>query len=196
AAVVAVPVAPLPAPPPPAEPAPTSRDVWLLVSSDPAGAEVVFDGAVLGVTPLARRLDVGLETTTRAFVVRREGYVDQPVDIDLSAEQATADVHLQRVPAPRTTKGAKVAPAADGGAPTLTAIVADGVRFTGPEAAAAGRFINTATHGELLGAGIAPRQVSIILERRPFSDVAALAETPFIGDKTLESIRGAARKGL
>lgn len=199
-------VAPVPAPAPAAEvvfaPAPAgaveivpaTREVWLLLSSEPAGAEVLLDGAVLGTTPLARRLDVAPGPSVRTFAVRRQGYTEERVEIDLSGEQATADVHLSRVGGAQPAKTKAAAASSPVAAPALSGIVADNVRFTGAEATAAARFINTATHSELLGAGIAPRQVGIILDKRPFGDVAALAEVPFIGDKTIESIRTAARK--
>lgn len=178
-----------------------TRDVWLLLSSEPAGADVVLGGRVLGSTPLAHRLAVSPGPRTRTFVVRRKGYVEESVEIDLSGEQATADVRLQRVGGGHASKAA-AAGAATGAPPqaepasehSLSGVVADNVRFTGPEATAAARFINTATHSELLGAGIAPRQVAIILDKRPFGDVAMLAEVPFIGYKTIESVRAAARK--
>jgi DNA uptake protein ComE-like DNA-binding protein len=186
---------PIPAEVVPAEVVPATRAVWLLLSSEPAGADVVLDGVVLGSTPLASRLDVAPGPRVRTFVVRRDGYVEASVEIDLSGEQATADVRLERAGRAAKAKGAAAAgPAPAEAAPALAGIVADNVRFTGPEAAAAAHFVNTATHSELLGAGIAPRQVGIILDKRPFGDVAALAEVPFIGDKTIESIRAAARK--
>ncbi len=180
------------------ESAPEVREVWLLLSSEPAGADVVLDGAELGTTPLARRLALSPGPGIRTFVVRREGYLEERVEIDLSGEQATADVRLRRTGGARSVKAPEAAGGATGGASTgaaLGAVVADGVRFTGAEAAASARFVNGATHGELLGAGIAPRQVALILEKRPFADVAVLAETPFIGEKTMESVRAAGRKG-
>jgi DNA uptake protein ComE-like DNA-binding protein len=68
-------------------------------------------------------------------------------------------------------------------------IVADGVTFTAAQAAAALRLANESTRSELLALGIAPRQASVILEKRPFADVGAMAATPFIGEKTLEHLR-------
>ncbi|MDP2311112.1 MAG: protein kinase [Pseudomonadota bacterium] len=209
------PVAATPVPEPPAEPVldpadadvifaavppgdmeivPATREVWLLLSSEPAGADVALDGLVLGSTPLARRLDVGPGPSARTFVVRRKGYAEARVEVDLSGEQATADVRLERLASNKAAKAPAESPSE--AAPALSGVVADNVRFTGPEATAAARFVNTASHSELLGAGIAPRQVAIILEKRPFSDVAMLAEVPFIGDKTIESVRAAARKAL
>jgi hypothetical protein len=171
---------------------PASREMWLLLSSEPAGAEVSLEGAALGTTPLARKVTIVPGARTRSFTVRRAGYAEEIVELDVTGEEATADVRLRRLGG--TKKAAETTGTAAAEAP-LTAIVADNVRFTGEEAAAGARFVNGASHSELLGAGVAPRQVAIILEKRPFTDVAALAETPFIGDKTIEAIRAAARKG-
>ena len=84
-------------------------------------------------------------------------------------------------------KAAPPPPAPPAGAPGD--VVADGVRFTAAQAAAATKFVNAATHDELLGAGVAPRQVALILEQRPFADMVAFAATPYIGEKTVEAAR-------
>ena len=77
-------------------------------------------------------------------------------------------------------------------APVGPDVIADGVRFTAPQAAASLQFINTAPEAELRAAGIAGRQVNIILDARPFSSIGAFASTHFIGEKTVEAARRAA----
>ena len=48
---------------------------------------------------------------------------------------------------------------------------------------------STYSRSRFLAAGVAPRQVTIILEQRPFADMVAFAATPFIGEKTVEAAR-------
>ena len=43
----------------------------------------------------------------------------------------------------------------------------------------------------LRAAGVAPRQANILLDRRPFADLGGVAATPFIGRKTMESLKAA-----
>ncbi len=179
----AAPVDDLPPPsPPPAEP----REVVVLVSSTPAGAEVWLDDALLGTTPLARHLQApddsgGAQVDLR---VHLDGYRDGSVSLDLSGSEAAGHVDLQSRsrPRPRPVQ----APAETSGP-----VVADGVRFSAEEAAAALALVNEADGEVLRAAGIAPRQANILLDRRPFADLADVATTPFIGGKTLESLRAA-----
>ena len=170
-------------PPPPTEPA-GPRTVWVLVSSTPPGATVHLGDRTLGTTPYADPLPVDGDTVT--LTVRKDGYADATVTLDTSGEKATGDATLRPLGGKRTP----VAPVATN--TPLAAVVADDVRFTGAEAAAAVRWVNAATRQELLDAGIAAHQVNILLEKRPFADVAAMAATPFIGEKTVEAVKGAA----
>jgi hypothetical protein len=71
--------------------------------------------------------------------------------------------------------------------------VADGVPFDPAEAAAALKLLNSGSKEDLLATGMAPRQVAIVLEKRPFADVVAFADTPFIGEKSVTAVRDAAR---
>jgi serine/threonine-protein kinase len=129
----------------------------------------------------------------------------EPVAPPVSAPPATAPpkpapkvegpkVEAPKVEAPKV-EGPKVeapkveAPKPPPPPPATGDVVADGVRFTAAQAAAATAFINTASYEQLLAAGVAPRQVAIILEQRPFADMIAFAATPFIGEKTVEAAR-------
>jgi hypothetical protein len=152
----------------------------VLVSSTPPGATVQLGDRTLGTTPYADPLPVEGDTTT--LTLHKDGYADATVTLDTSGEKATGDATLRSLTAKRSTPPA-----------TLAAVVADDVRFTGAEAAASVRWVNTATRQELLDAGIAPHQVNILVEKRPFADVAAMAATPFIGEKTVEAVKSAAR---
>jgi serine/threonine-protein kinase len=177
---------------PPPEPEAPAQEVWLLLSSTPSGAEVWIGEESLGVTPLARRYTPTGDRGT--FRLTLDGHQEATIELALSGEQVTADVKLEPLPkkprlAPTSTSSPRpVAPPT----PEAAALVADGVRFTSTEAAAALRWVNEAPYESLLRAGIAPRQARILADKRPFADLAAVAETPFIGDKTMESIRDAA----
>jgi serine/threonine-protein kinase len=69
---------------------PAEREMWLLLSSEPAGAEVSLDGASLGTTPLARKVTIVPGARTRSFTVRRAGYAEELVELDVTGEEATA----------------------------------------------------------------------------------------------------------
>jgi serine/threonine-protein kinase len=75
--------------------------------------------------------------------------------------------------------------------PLAGPVVADGVVFTGEQAARALSWLNKASHTDLLRAGIAPRQVSLVEGGRPFASLEAFAATPQIGEKTLQSVLSA-----
>ena len=214
----------------PVEVAAPVRSVSLLVSSDPSGAAVILDGDVLGVTPLARAVELPADEAdaTRTFVLRKDGYEAATLTLDLSGEQVAGNVALTaEPPAPEPqnpTPRARVASqsgaaqdaprapveagsskgsgsASNGGAAgdqaattPAGAVYADGVFFTTEEAAAAKRWLNEADEAAVRGAGIAGRQVNILLEGRPWASVSAFADTPWIGEKTLESVRSASRR--
>ena len=72
-------------------------------------------------------------------------------------------------------------------------VLADGVPFTSTEAEAALRFVNDADEAALRAAGITGRQVRAILDGRPFEGLGGLADTPYVGRKTVEKVRAAAR---
>lgn len=181
----------------PVEPEPVAsldREVVLLVSSEPGGAEVWLDGILLGVTPLARRLVLDAEddlAPVRSFRLHLDGYADGDLQVDISGSEAAGHLELQPL---RRAQGASAAGAASASASAeaapapATAVVADGVRFSAEQAAAALAFVNDADGEALRAAGIAPRQANILLDQRPFPDLATVAATPFIGEKTLESI--------
>ena len=183
-------VAPAPAveaaPEPVPEPDPV-REVPLLISSEPAGAEVLLEGLSIGTTPYAGKLRLEPdEALIQALRLELAGYRSAEADIDLSGETAAHHAVLQVIPKPKP----KATPPPP---PSEPDVYADGVVFSAAEAAAAVQFINTADESALRSAGIASRQVNIILKERPFSGIQAFAETHFIGEKTVLAARHAAR---
>jgi eukaryotic-like serine/threonine-protein kinase len=68
-----------------------------------------------------------------------------------------------------------------------SSVIIDDVQLTGPQAAALLNWVNTADEETLRSAGIYTRGVNIIVEKRPFADIHAFADTPYIGRKTIES---------
>ena len=172
-------------------PPPLLHEVYVVVSSVPSGAEVLLDGAVIGRTPYAdlHTFDLDAGGLTRTFGLRLEGHLDASVELDVSGERVIENVDMQ-ARAPRK----RVAPAGPGGKErSASSVRVDDVLLTAAEADAALGFINTADEAALRAAGIAGRQVNIILEKRPFDDLAAFGATPFIGRKTVEAAVGAAR---
>ena len=87
-------------------------------------------------------------------------------------------------PEPVATPKPKVQPAPQ-------PVVADGVAFPGAHASRALAWLNTASHAELLAAGVAARQAGIVEAGRPFGSLQAFATTPQIGEKTVQSIYAA-----
>ncbi len=73
-------------------------------------------------------------------------------------------------------------------------ILADGVAFTPAQAEATVRWLNDASESKLYGAGIAPRQVHLIQDGRPWKDIASFAATLNIGEKTVAAARDAANR--
>ncbi|MEL6345102.1 MAG: serine/threonine-protein kinase [Myxococcota bacterium] len=180
-------------------PAPIPREVTVTVTSEPAGATVLSGDEVLGETPWTGRLVVvpGGETD-RTLTVRKEGFEDADTVVDLSGEQVTGAVALVALPPepkptpdPKPTSDPKPTPdpkpASDPKpAPTPTAgIVVDGVSFTASQAKAALMFVNEASYQQLRDAGMYPRQINVVMDKRPFASIAAFGETPFIGEKTV-----------
>ena len=98
-----------------------------------------------------------------------------------SAAAAPAETPAE-TPAPRPS----AAPRTSSGG-----IDADGIPFTASEAAAAVRFLNDASDTQLRAAGVAGQQVKIILEGRPWSDIAGFAATYKIGEKTVAAVKAA-----
>lgn len=169
-------------------PEPTLHGVQVFLSSVPSGAEVSLDGAALGVTPYAAPHDFDLALgTSRSFTVTLDGHAPVTVDLDVSGDQIVHNVELKR----RVAKKRAAAPAP---APASGPVIADDVYMTGAEAAGAVRFLNGADEPALRAAGIGGRQVNIILDKRPFSDIGAFAATPFIGKKTVEAAVAAGRR--
>ncbi len=167
-----------------AEP-PPPRQVYVLLSSEPAGAEVVLDDEVLGTTPFARKLEVSPDEVdpVRTFVVRKSGYAEAAVELSLAGEEATENVALRSLK--KTVRKPKKPKA------TASAVVADGVQFSGSQATQAVSFLNSASKDQLLSAGMAARQANIVIDKRPWSDVSTFAATPYIGAKTVEALRRA-----
>lgn len=182
------------------EPEPLApREVYVLLSSEPSGAEVYDGEELLGSTPFARKVLVPVEETelSRTYTLRLAGHQDGEITVDLSGEEATAHLELARVPRARRAPSGETAGEGSGGrtagrqTSTATAVTADGVRFSAAEAARAVTFLNEADKMELLGAGMAARQANIVIEKRPWTDVASFAATPYVGQKTLEALKGA-----
>ena len=90
-------------------------------------------------------------------------------------------------PAPAASRPA-AAPVASGSAVTV-----DGVAFDAGHAKRALVWLNSAPEAQVRAAGIAGRQVNIILNGRPFASVAAFGSTPYIGPKTVQSVANATR---
>lgn len=202
APVVEPPIAEIPAPEIVLEP--TVRTVSVLISSDPSDAAVFLGEEELGRTPYAGSVEVvDGDDVLQLVTLRKDGYRDTEVALDLSREQVAAHGNLSPVPrpapAPAPAPRPKVQPApAPEPAPEPAAssdggIVADSVSFTAAEAAAAVSFANTASEDALRAAGIAGRQVNIILENRPYSSIEAFAQTYYIGPKTVQAIKDASR---
>lgn len=192
-----VPPAPIVEPAP--EPAP--REVAILISSEPSGAAVVLDDSVLGQTPYAGSLSVDTEEPVlRLVTLRLDGHKDTEVALDLSRDQVAAHGNLAALPRPKprarpkpaAEPAAKPAPPAPAPAPAGGSVVVDSVAFSTAEAAATVRFLNSASEDALRSAGIAGRQVNIILGERPFASVEAFAATHYIGPKTVAAVRRAA----
>jgi serine/threonine-protein kinase len=95
--------APVPEAPPPAA---APMTVSLRFETDPAGAEVIRDGEVLGVTPLARVLPAG--EGVGVFVLRKAGYVEREVTAPLDRD-ASVSVALKAVPVVRSRTAGKPA---------------------------------------------------------------------------------------
>lgn len=190
-----VPPAPRPSQTPAPQPVavelpPAPREVAILISSEPAGAQVYLGELLLGTTPLARSLAVlEGEGGPRAFRLALAGHAGAEVVLDL--DQGTAAGHTRLAPLRSSSGSGSAAPAAAPGASPGTAVVADDVRFTAAEAAAALAWLNEADADTLRSSGVAARQVNIILDGRPFDDLASFAQTPYIGTKTLERIKQA-----
>lgn len=111
-AAVAPPVAVAPAPAPapaPEQPPAKPATVSLRFESDPAGAEVVRDGQVLGVTPLARTFPAGDDAVT--FVVRKAGFAERTVQANL-ARDGSFSVALKALPVARSRPATQPAPGA------------------------------------------------------------------------------------
>jgi hypothetical protein len=170
-----------------------------VLSSVPSGAEVTLDGAMLGTTPYAELHTFDLEAggPTRDFLVRLPGHEEARLTLDVGGDKVVENVDLKvrRRRAAPTTAAASVGAAvpvvpevAQGGVPVRV----DDITLSGAEAAAALRFVNSADESALRAAGVAGRQVNIILEKRPFADLVAFGATPFIGRKTVEAVAAAA----
>ena len=174
-----------------ATPEPLLHEVYVVLSSVPSGADVSLDGAVVGTTPYAEQHTFDLEAggRTRTFAIQLSGYRPAEVALDVSRDRAIENVDLVRIPRERQASDASGA----GTAPPAQSIRVDDVTLTAFEATAALAFINNADESALRAAGVAGRQVNIILDQRPFSDLPAFGATPFIGRKTVEAVVSAVR---
>jgi serine/threonine-protein kinase len=171
------------------DPAPPAlHEVYVVISSVPSGAEVSLDGAVLGTTPYAdeHTFDVEAGGAERTFTVRLAGHEEARTTLDVSGDKVIENVDLKRLP-----QKAPAPPRADRASGRSVRV--DDVTLSAAEAAAALRFVNTADEPALRAAGVAGRQVNIILDQRPFPDMPAFAATPFIGRKTVEAVAAGAR---
>lgn len=185
-----------------AAPAMAEREITLVVTSMPPGAEVSFDGSPLGTTPLAEPVVVTESgaLATRTYTVSKPGYQPQDVEVDVSGEIAKADVTLQRVrrapapsaaPAPAPSPSPSPAPAASsaGGRAAGASVTVDGVEFSPAQARATLRFINNASKHDLLRAQMSPAQANKTLGGRPFASVEAYGATYGIGPKTIQAAK-------
>lgn len=73
-------------PDPSSEPSPVSFEGWLVVESEPPGAEVFVDGESYGLTPLDEAIGVG----TREVEVRKEGYVTARETVEVTTKESRA----------------------------------------------------------------------------------------------------------
>jgi hypothetical protein len=73
--------------------------ISLKITSDPAGADVLLFGKVIGTTPLDRQIEKG--SGQAMIVVHKGGYVDTETKIDLTADFETTIV-LKKVDEPET----------------------------------------------------------------------------------------------
>ena len=178
---------------------PAVREVYVLVSSEPSGAELWLDGELLGKTPVATKVTVPTDEIelTRQAELRLSGFRDTPVVLDLSGDEATAHGALRTI-----TKAAPASVAASAAASTpaaappaapapQSAVRADGVSFTAGEATRALVYLNNASKAELTAAGMAGRQSNIAIDKRPWASIEAFASTPYIGEKTVEALKRA-----
>ena len=192
APAVVVEAPPAPPPEPPAPLAPAAREVTVLISSEPGGMEVSLDGTVLGQTPLARTVTVRADEADpeRTFLLRLEGWEEGRLVLAMGGEQATGHLKATRIrPVPKAAPPKAATP--EVAAAISKAVVADGVPFSAEEATQALEFLNTASDEALRASGIAGRQANIIRDHRPWTDLASFAATPYIGEKTLASLKAA-----
>lgn len=195
----------------PVEQAPAERSVSVFLASAPSGASVSLeDGTVLGQTPLVWRRVVpeGAPAPNLRFTFSLDGHAPVTREGLLDADELVLNATLSELPraktpdaqrAPRPEQAAPTqttststkteAPAPSGGAGT---VYADGVPFSAAEAAATVRWLNEASEADLHGAGIAPKQVHLILGGRPWKDIGSFAAAFNIGEKTVAAARAAA----
>ncbi|HTR49068.1 MAG TPA: protein kinase, partial [Kofleriaceae bacterium] len=88
-------------------PPPVEDMVTVHVVSHPAGAEVSVAGAVIGVTPLDKKLARGKKAELR---VHLDGYVDYTSRIDLTGDELQKDVTLKKVVDTGDDSGSKTPP--------------------------------------------------------------------------------------
>lgn len=185
---------------PEVELAPAVREVVVLISSEPTGASVILGGETLGETPFSGSVFLQPDDPTLQLVtLTKDGFSLTQVALDLSRNQVAAHGMLPALapPSPPARPAATPQPAPQpipqpsAPAPVSEETVADGVYMTAQQAEQALTFVNSATEAQLRGAGVAGRQVNIILDKRPFESMDAFAATPYIGPKTVQAAKDA-----
>ncbi|MCB9778409.1 MAG: serine/threonine protein kinase [Alphaproteobacteria bacterium] len=187
-----------PVPPPP-------REVTLFISSEPGGAQVWLDEALLGETPMVQRIVVPADepAPSRHVELRLDGYRSGGLDLDLSEADATGHLVLDALPRRASASGgassgstssgtASSGTASSAGAsPSPGTVVADGVYFSSAQAAAALALVNDGDADALRATGITGKQLTTLMDGRPFANLGAVAATPWIGEKTMEKLKAA-----
>ncbi len=195
--------------------APAARTVNVFLASAPPGAEVRLGEDLLGTTPFVWRREVpaGEAAPTLSLSFALEGYEPATQAVTLEGEELVVNASLvavPRAPEPRRstqpraeaktgtkaadTKATETKLKETSDSSTSGTLLADGIPFTAAQAAATVTWLNGATESQLYGAGIAPRQVHLIQDGRPWKDIQSFAATLNIGEKTVAAARDAASR--
>ena len=155
---------------------------WTLGGATDGGVPVAAPAAVQGEAPPVAPPVMQVEP----IVPVEPAAAPAPAPPAAPAEPALAEAPVP-APSPRPAATPRPKPVT---APTGP-VTADGVTFTADHALRALSWLNGADKTALLGAGIAPRQVALIQDGRPFSSLEAFASTPQIGEKTVAAVASA-----